>query len=125
MAAVADGEYLAGDPVRLRRSGGAQDRTSVIIWSPPPTTRPDAFPILHSDDLEHWQHRGFVFPEGQAPAWTATGRKIADFWAPEMARVGEEYWLTFTARQSSGVLAIGLAKSGDPEGPWTDIGRPC
>ena len=23
----------------------------------------DAFPILHSRDLEHWEHRGFVFPE--------------------------------------------------------------
>jgi len=85
---------------------------------------PDVFPILHSDDLEHWQHRGFVFPEGQAPAWTATGRQVADFWAPEMAKVGAEYWLPFTARQSSGVLAIGLAKSRYPEGPWVDIGRP-
>src|SRR3954454_4080974 len=24
----------------------------------------DAFPILHSADLEHWEHRGFVFPGG-------------------------------------------------------------
>jgi hypothetical protein len=85
---------------------------------------PDAFPILHSDDLEHWRHRGFVFPEGHAPAWTATGRQVADFWAPEMARVGDEYWLCFSARQASKILAIGLAKSRHPEGPWTDIGRP-
>ena len=32
---------------------------------------PDAFPILHSDDLEHWQQRGFVFEEGHTPAWAA------------------------------------------------------
>ncbi|MEO8548201.1 MAG: glycoside hydrolase family 43 protein [Sphingomicrobium sp.] len=85
---------------------------------------PDAFPILHSYDLEHWQHRGFAFPEGQEPAWAAKGRKVADFWAPEMARVGDAYWLCFTARQASNTLAIGLAKSRSPEGPWTDIGRP-
>ena len=85
---------------------------------------PDAFPILHSNDLEHWEHRGFVFPEGHQPGWTATGRKVADFWAPEMAKVDDEYWLCFTARQASNALAIGLAKSPTPEGPWSDSGRP-
>lgn len=85
---------------------------------------PDAFPILHSHDLEHWQPRGFVFPEGAAPAWAASGRSVADYWAPEMARAGEEYWLCFTARQASGALAIGLARSGSPAGPWIDNGAP-
>lgn len=85
---------------------------------------PDAFPILRSDDLEHWEPVGFVFPEGNAPAWTAAGRHVADFWAPEMARVGDEYWLAYTAREKSNALAIGLAKAPSPTGPWSDIGRP-
>jgi hypothetical protein len=85
---------------------------------------PDAFPILHSRDLEAWEHRGFVFPEGSAPAWTAQGRHVGDFWAPEMARVNGEYWIAYTARQRSNALAIGLAKAPHPTGPWTDIGRP-
>jgi arabinan endo-1,5-alpha-L-arabinosidase len=85
---------------------------------------PDAFPILHSDDLQHWQHRGFVFPEGREPGWAAKGRSVADFWAPEMAQVGEEYWLCFTARQQSNALVIGLARSRRPEGPWVDNGTP-
>ncbi|MEO5612659.1 MAG: glycoside hydrolase family 43 protein [Sphingomicrobium sp.] len=106
-----------GDPAVLRTDDGY----TLVATS---NDAPDAFPILHSDDLEHWQHRGFVFPEGHAPEWTATGRSVADFWAPEMARVGDEYWLCFTARQASGVLAIGLAKSRHPQGPWADIGRP-
>ncbi|MBV9932235.1 MAG: family 43 glycosylhydrolase [Alphaproteobacteria bacterium] len=84
----------------------------------------DAFPILHSEDLTTWTHRGFVFPEGEAPAWTATGRHVGDFWAPEMAKVGAEYWLCYTARQKSNALAIGLAKSASPFGPWRDLGRP-
>jgi hypothetical protein len=84
----------------------------------------DAFPIVHSADLVHWEHRGFVFPEGQAPAWTASGRFVGDFWAPEMARVGDEYWLCYTARQKSNALAIGLAKAPSPFGPWRDLGRP-
>jgi arabinan endo-1,5-alpha-L-arabinosidase len=106
-----------GDPAVLKTGDGYY----LVATS---NDAPDAFPILHSDDLEHWQHRGFAFPEGQEPEWTARGRRVADFWAPEMARVGDEYWLCFTARQQSKMLAIGLAKSRSPEGPWTDIGRP-
>lgn len=85
---------------------------------------PDAFPILRSDDLQTWEPMGFVFPEGQAPAWTASGRYVGDFWAPEAARVGDEYWLAYTAREKSNALAIGLAKSRSPIGPWEDLGRP-
>ena len=84
----------------------------------------DAFPILHSPDLEHWEHRGFVFPEGQAPVWATTGRHRGDFWAPEMCRVGEEYWVAYTARQKSHALAIGLARARSPYGPWADNGAP-
>jgi hypothetical protein len=85
---------------------------------------PDAFPILRSHDLTAWEPVGFVFPEGETPEWTAAGRHVADFWAPEMARVGDEYWLTYTAREKSNALAIGLAKSSSPSGPWTDLGYP-
>ena len=85
---------------------------------------PDAFPILQSDDLESWTHRGFVFPEGEAPGWTAHGRLVGDFWAPEMAKCGDEYWLVYTARQRSNALAIGLARAPHPTGPWTDLGHP-
>ena len=85
---------------------------------------PDAFPILHSRDLRHWDPKGFVFPEGHLPQWCAVGRNVADFWAPEMHKVGAEYWVVFTSRQPSNALAIGLARSKSPTGPWVDNGRP-
>jgi hypothetical protein len=85
---------------------------------------PDAFPILHSTDLTHWEPKGFVFPQGEEPAWAAKGRNMADFWAPEMHRVGDEYWTAFTARQANNALAIGLARAPSPIGPWTDNGAP-
>jgi hypothetical protein len=84
----------------------------------------DAFPILHSTDLEAWTHKGFVFAEGEAPSWTAHGRNLGDFWAPEMAKCGNEYSLVYTARQRSNALAIGLAKAPHPTGPWKDLGQP-
>jgi beta-xylosidase len=49
---------------------------------------------------------------------------MADFWAPEMHRVGDEYWTAFTARQANNALAIGLARAPSPLGPWTDNGAP-
>jgi hypothetical protein len=106
-----------GDPAVVKTESG-------YILVATSNDAPDAFPILRSDDLEHWHHEGFVFPEGHAPQWTATGHKVADFWAPEMARVGDEYWLVYSARQRSNALAIGLAKSDTPFGPWRDLGRP-
>jgi len=85
---------------------------------------PDAFPILHSSDLQQWEPKGFIFPAGHEPSWTATGPSTGDFWAPEMARVGDEYWTVFTARQRTNALAIGLARAPSPLGPWLDNGEP-
>ncbi|TFI56862.1 glycoside hydrolase family 43 [Sphingomonas parva] len=106
-----------GDPAVLKTDEGY-----VLVATS--NDAPDAFPLLRSADLDAWEPIGFVFPEGAAPAWTAHGRQIGDFWAPEMARVGDEYWLTYTARDRDNVLSIGLAKSPHPWGPWSDLGRP-
>ena len=106
-----------GDPAVLRTDEG---------WWLVATSNdaPDAFPILHSTDLKQWEPKGFIFPAGQQPAWAASGRTTGDFWAPEMANVGNEYWTVFTARQKTNALAMGLARASSPLGPWTDNGAP-
>jgi GH43 family beta-xylosidase len=106
-----------GDPAVLKVDDG-------WVLTATSNDAPDAFPILHSSDLTTWEHKGFVFPEGRAPSWAATGLRIADFWAPEMQRVGGEYWVAYTAREKSNALAIGLARAPTPFGPWTDNGQP-
>jgi hypothetical protein len=106
-----------GDPAVLK----AKDGYWLVATS---NDAPDAFPILHSVDLEHWEPKGFAFPAGEEPGWAARGRNVADFWAPEIANVGEEYWLCFTARQATNALAIGLARAPSPLGPWVDNGAP-
>jgi hypothetical protein len=106
-----------GDPAVLRTNDGY-----VLIATS--NDAPDAFPILRSDDLLHWSPDGFAFPEGESPEWTLAGVKVGDFWAPEIARVSGEYWLTYTARNRDHSLSIGLARSDRPTGPWTDLGRP-
>jgi hypothetical protein len=80
---------------------------------------PDAFPILRSDDLADWRLEGFVFPRGQTPPWALTGHDQADFWAPELHRMGEAWWVLFAARRRDRELAIGLAKGPSPKGPFT------
>ncbi len=106
-----------GDPAVLKTDDGY-----VLVATS--NDAPDAFPILRSADMETWVHHGFVFPQGHAPEWTACGVKVGDFWAPEIAAVGAEYWLVYTARDSANVLSIGLAKATTPQGPWVDLGRP-
>jgi hypothetical protein len=106
-----------GDPAVLRTDDGWW----LIATS---NDAPDAFPILHSDDLKKWEPKGFIFPSGHQPKWAAAGHNAADFWAPEMAQVGSEYWTVFTARQVNNALAIGLARAPSPLGPWIDNGEP-
>jgi arabinan endo-1,5-alpha-L-arabinosidase len=74
-----------GDPAVLK----AEDGWWLVATS---NDAPDAFPILHSTDLEHWEPKGFIFPSGAEPEWAAKGRNMADFWAPEMEKVADEYW---------------------------------
>lgn len=106
-----------GDPAVLRTDDGYY----LVATS---NDAPNALPILHSSDLKTWQPLGFAFPEHRNPEWTLAGTKVGDFWAPEMARVGDEYWLTYTARNRDNSLSIGLAKSDHPAGPWRDLGAP-
>lgn len=108
--------YGYGDPSVLRVEA-ADGRVSwrMVVTS---NDAPNAFPLLRSDDLVRWELTGFVFPEGETPAWTLTGADRADFWAPELHRVGDEYWLVFTARRHDRTLAIGLARSPSPDGPF-------
>lgn len=82
-------------------------------------TSPDKFPIRRSTDLVHWEPVGFVFPTGRTPAWAR-----ADYWAPEIHRIGNRYVAYFTARHQDGKLSIGVATAEHPGGPYTDAGQP-
>jgi beta-xylosidase len=79
-----------------------------------------AFPLWEGSALMGWERRGWLF--SPAPAWSSDS-----YWAPELHSLGEGegYAAVYTARAAdSGQLSIGLATSGSPEGPWTDLGEP-
>lgn len=110
--------YGYGDPCVVRV--GAGDYRLLVTSN----DAPDAFPILASPDLRDWRLSGFVFAEGCAPPWALTGAGVGDFWAPELHRVGDEWIVCFTARQPDRSLAIGLARSASPDGPFVPDAAP-
>jgi arabinan endo-1,5-alpha-L-arabinosidase len=79
----------------------------------------DKFPILRSADLISWQRIGHLFPADAVPDWAT-----ADFWAPEIHRIGAGYVAYFTARDKGGRLSIGVATAPAAAGPWKDPGAP-
>ena len=115
--------YGYGDPCVVRADDPATGRP---VWWLTCTSNdaPDAFPILKSDNLVDWRLEGFVFPRGQTPPWALTGRDQADFWAPELHRMGDAWWVLFAARRADRELAIGLAKGPSPAGPFNAHSEP-
>jgi hypothetical protein len=109
--------YGYGDPCVVQAEDSV---TGHLVWWLTCTSNdaPDVFPILRSDDLASWRLEGFVFPRGQTPPWALTGQDQADFWAPELHRMGEGWWVLFAARRQNRELAIGLAKGPSPKGPF-------
>ncbi len=87
-------------------------------------------PSWHSKDLINWE-RG---PRANAtpPAWVAQAvplnRSGADFWAPDVIKVGDKYLLFFSASSfGKNTSAIGVASNptldpNDPAYKWTDGG---
>jgi beta-xylosidase len=74
------------------------------------------FPIYKSSNLKDWHQTGYVFDK--APAWT-TG----SFWAPEYYKIGETYYIYYTARRKSDNRSyIGVATSHYPNHGFTDHG---
>jgi beta-xylosidase len=74
------------------------------------------FPIYKSSDLKNWHQTGYVFDK--APEWT-TG----SFWAPEYYKIGDTYYIYYTARRKSDNRSyIGVATSPYPDRGFTDHG---
>jgi arabinan endo-1,5-alpha-L-arabinosidase len=81
--------------------------------------------LARSSDLVHWRYLGDALPV--KPTWAA---KMQDFWAPDVVRHGKRYIMYYSAKPDSTMtdkqagLCLGIATSGSPLGPFTDIGRP-
>ena len=87
-------------------------------------------PSFHSSDLVHWERGPAVF--AKPPAWVSqavpANRSGTDFWAPDVARIADRYFLYYSASSfGKNTSAIGLATNptldpADPDYKWTDEG---
>jgi len=74
------------------------------------------FPVFSSRDLVNWTHRGNAFPRSRAK-WANI-----NFWAPEVVKIGDTYYLNYTGAVSDPEpKRIGLATSKSPVGPFDDV----
>lgn len=74
------------------------------------------YPVYKSADLKHWGQVGYVFDK--APEWT-----VGSFWAPEYYKIGDTYYVYYTARRKSDNRSyIGVATSRYPDHGFTDHG---
>lgn len=81
----------------------------------------DAFPIRCSENLVNWEVCGHVFPGNAHPPWT----KGVDLVAPELRILDGRFVVYYAARDDpSDQMAIGVATSDQPAGPYSDLGRP-
>lgn len=74
------------------------------------------FPILHSRDLVNWKIVGSAFPV--RPKWA-----VGNFWAPEITYHDGRYYIYYVGRNQEGRLAVAVATSNTPQGPYEDHGQ--
>lgn len=75
------------------------------------------FKVWYSNNLVDWEEKGLAYAHYNQPSTWATG----DFWAPEVIKYGDQFYMTYSARNEGGHLQISIATSKDPLGPFIDI----
>ncbi|WP_461532174.1 glycoside hydrolase family 43 protein [Sinomicrobium sp.] len=82
----------------------------------------DGFSVYRSSDMVHWQSRGQVYTGNTASSWATD-----HFWAPEVYRFEDKYYMFFSAQWRDNPnnelenFRIGVAVSDSPEGPFEEI----
>ncbi|MFH0759225.1 MAG: glycoside hydrolase family 43 protein [Bacteroidota bacterium] len=83
------------------------------------TSTGDGFRAWQSDDLVQWEPLGYVY-RPEADSW-ATG----SFWAPEVIRYQQKFYMVFSCRGPEGTgLRIALAVGDSPGGPFHELHLP-
>lgn len=75
------------------------------------------FRVWQSSNLVNWEEKDIVFDIYKQTDQWATG----DFWAPEVIKYNNQFYMTYSARNHKGSLQISVAVSKEPTGPFKDI----
>lgn len=100
-----------GDPYVLRWDG------KYYLYA---TSAPNGFRVWESTNLVDWELKGMAFDA----AHPANSWGVNSFWAPEVIRHRDAFYMVYSARNREGSLKIGLAKSDHPLGPFITVKAP-
>lgn len=73
------------------------------------------YPCFSSKDLVNWKYETKVFNANEAK-WATKS-----FWAPEVIKIKDKYYLHYTAAREDDIKRIGIAVSDKPSGPFVDV----
>ncbi|WP_157052559.1 glycoside hydrolase family 43 protein [Ornithinibacillus contaminans] len=74
------------------------------------------FKVWKSDNLVDWQEVGIAYNHyDQSERWA-----FGDFWAPEVIKYQDRYYMTYSGRNEGDSLRIAIATSDNPLGPFED-----
>ena len=76
----------------------------------------NGFPCFTSTDLVNWKYEGKIMDK-KSSKWA-----VKSFWAPEVIKIEDKFYLHYTAGRNDNIKRIGIAVSDSPTGPFTDIG---
>lgn len=78
--------------------------------------------VYHSNDLINWEYKGAIYEADTAIAWG-----VGAFWAPEVYKRNDKYYLLYSAQWKVNPtnelenFKIGVAVSDSPMGPFVDM----
>ena len=73
------------------------------------------FRCYSSDTMKTWTS------EGDSYVVTDKSFGVKSYWAPEVYKIDNAYYMIYSAMNESGRHSIGLAKASTPKGPFTDV----
>ena len=118
-------------PSICRTPGGGYLLTGTVASEPPDFQNNDGIWLWKSEDLEDWEAIGQVWSierDAADSSWQArkrpgrvSGRPVRGMVSPEICYIKDNYYITY----SMNGWGCGLLESttGEPEGPYRDIGR--
>lgn len=103
-------DVFAADPFVLKEGG------DYYLYG---TSRPETgFEVWHCNDLINWQKKGFTFQKGPG-TWGQN-----EFWAPEVVKYNDSYFLFYSASSKDTGKRICVARSDSPLGPFAEYKTP-
>jgi len=82
----------------------------------------NGYGVYYSNDLVNWEYKGAIYEADTTTSWG-----IGAFWAPEVYKRNDKYYLLYSAQcrvnptNEHENFKIGMAVSDHPSGPFTDL----